>query len=175
MLLQKWDGITGEVVLNQGNGVDYHACARVLSQDRTSGPDGSRGRWNRVRTCRGATRRSDVNWSALVAPNDRFKPPAMLMSNNWMNAVWSWDHCFNAIALSRGLPDPAWDQLQLPFACAASAAFARTLARRSFRGAQRVDRRGPYDLGQSRDDHAARARKKPSRINPSTTDRLANG
>jgi putative isomerase len=56
-----------------------------------------------------------VNWSALVAPNDRFKRPAMLMSNNWMNAVWSWDHCFNAIALSRGLPDLAWDQLQLPF------------------------------------------------------------
>lgn len=58
---------------------------------------------------------SYINWSALISPNDRFRRPAMQMSNNWMVGVWSWDHCFNAIALAGGLPDLAWDQLMLPF------------------------------------------------------------
>jgi glycogen debranching enzyme len=33
------------------------------------------------------------------------------MSKNWMTDIWSWDHCFNAMALARELPDLAWDQL----------------------------------------------------------------
>lgn len=56
-----------------------------------------------------------VNWSAIVAPEGHFRRPAMLMSKNWMAQVWSWDHCFNAMALSHRNPDLAWDQLQLPF------------------------------------------------------------
>jgi glycogen debranching enzyme len=32
-----------------------------------------------------------------------------------MDKVWSWDHCFNAIALAAGAPELAWDQFQLPF------------------------------------------------------------
>jgi glycogen debranching enzyme len=39
----------------------------------------------------------------------------MLMSKNWMTAVWSWDHCFNAMALSLKDPQLAWDQLMVPF------------------------------------------------------------
>lgn len=38
----------------------------------------------------------------------------MLMSKNWMGAVWSWDHAFNAMALSSGNAELAWDQFMLP-------------------------------------------------------------
>ena len=34
----------------------------------------------------------------------------MYMSKNWMTNVWSWDHCFNAMALCRDHPSLAWDQ-----------------------------------------------------------------
>ena len=37
------------------------------------------------------------------------------MSKNWMDRVWSWDHCFNAIALAPGHPDEAWDAFMTPF------------------------------------------------------------
>ena len=56
-----------------------------------------------------------VNWSSVVAPEGHFRRPAMLMSKNWMANVWSWDHAFNAMALSHHSPDAAWDQLMLPF------------------------------------------------------------
>ncbi|MFW5836262.1 MAG: amylo-alpha-1,6-glucosidase, partial [bacterium] len=56
-----------------------------------------------------------VNWSAVVGPEGSFRRPAMLMSKNWMTQVWSWDHCFNAIALSYANPQLAWDQLMVQF------------------------------------------------------------
>ncbi|GAA4566784.1 amylo-alpha-1,6-glucosidase [Planotetraspora kaengkrachanensis] len=56
-----------------------------------------------------------VLWSATVRPAGFVTRPAVLMSKHWMDKVWSWDHCFNAIALSGGLPDLAWDQFRLPF------------------------------------------------------------
>jgi glycogen debranching enzyme len=37
------------------------------------------------------------------------------MSKHWMDKVWSWDHCFNAIALAEGAPDLAWNQFRLVF------------------------------------------------------------
>ncbi len=54
-------------------------------------------------------------WSAVVRPHDQLHRPAMLMSKNHMTRVWSWDHCFNAMALAGGHPDLAWDQFILPF------------------------------------------------------------
>ena len=56
-----------------------------------------------------------VNWSSIVKASGAFRREAMLMSKNRMAALWSWDHCFNAMALSHGNPDAAWDQLMLPF------------------------------------------------------------
>ena len=56
-----------------------------------------------------------VNWSAVVAAEGHFRRPAMLMSKNHMFNVWSWDHCFNAIALSYHNPQMAWDQLLVVF------------------------------------------------------------
>ena len=56
-----------------------------------------------------------VLWSATVSPGGFLGRPAVLMSKHWMDKVWSWDHCFNAIALAAGDPELAWHQFQLPF------------------------------------------------------------
>lgn len=56
-----------------------------------------------------------INWSCVISPSGFIKRPAMLMSKNWMCNVWSWDHCFNAMALSSGNPQMAWDQLLVMF------------------------------------------------------------
>ena len=56
-----------------------------------------------------------INWSAYVNPRGFLKRPAMLMSKNHMTNVWSWDHCFNALALSYKNPAAAWEQYMLIF------------------------------------------------------------
>jgi glycogen debranching enzyme len=56
-----------------------------------------------------------VLWSATVRPAGFVRRPAVLMSKHWMDKVWSWDHCFNALALAEGAPELAWDQFQVPF------------------------------------------------------------
>jgi hypothetical protein len=56
-----------------------------------------------------------VLWSATVAPGGFLTRPAVLMSKHWMDKVWSWDHCFTALALAAGDPELAWDQFHLPF------------------------------------------------------------
>ena len=56
-----------------------------------------------------------VNWASVVRRDGFLSRDAMLMSKNWMTSVWSWDHCFNAIALSFHLPEMAWDQFMLMF------------------------------------------------------------
>ncbi|MFF6803516.1 trehalase family glycosidase [Streptomyces sp. NPDC012616] len=58
---------------------------------------------------------SYVVWSATVLPAGLVTRPAVLMSKHWMDKVWSWDHCFNALALAPGCPELAWDQFSLPF------------------------------------------------------------
>jgi glycogen debranching enzyme len=58
---------------------------------------------------------SYVLWSATVEPSGFMGREAVLMSKHWMDSVWSWDHCFNALALAPGLPDVALDQFLLPF------------------------------------------------------------
>ncbi|SHF62286.1 Glycosyl hydrolase family 63 C-terminal domain-containing protein [Caldanaerobius fijiensis DSM 17918] len=56
-----------------------------------------------------------INWSCIVEPHGLLKRPAMFMSKNWMTNVWSWDHCFNAIALSYKYPELAWHQYMVMF------------------------------------------------------------
>ncbi|MGP4006851.1 amylo-alpha-1,6-glucosidase [Streptomyces sp. 4N124] len=56
-----------------------------------------------------------VVWSATVRPTGLISRPAVLMSKHWMDKVWSWDHCFNALALAPGRPELALDQFALPF------------------------------------------------------------
>ncbi|MER6115029.1 trehalase family glycosidase [Streptomyces sp. NPDC001743] len=56
-----------------------------------------------------------VVWSATVLPAGMLTRPGVLMSKHWMDKVWSWDHCFNALALAPGRPGLAWDQYHVPF------------------------------------------------------------
>ncbi|MEU1518597.1 trehalase family glycosidase [Streptomyces sp. NPDC005811] len=56
-----------------------------------------------------------VVWSATVRPTGLVTRPAVLMSKHWMDKVWSWDHCFNALALAPGRPLLALHQFSLPF------------------------------------------------------------
>ncbi|MEM6820809.1 MAG: trehalase family glycosidase [Verrucomicrobiota bacterium] len=53
-----------------------------------------------------------VNFSSGIRPTSltAIRRPTILMSKNWMTKCWSWDHCFNAVALSYQQPDLAWDQ-----------------------------------------------------------------
>ncbi|WP_273941122.1 amylo-alpha-1,6-glucosidase [Kutzneria chonburiensis] len=54
-------------------------------------------------------------WSATVAAEGFLNRPGVLMSKHWMDKVWSWDHCFNALALAPGAPELAWDQFSVIF------------------------------------------------------------
>jgi len=56
-----------------------------------------------------------VLWSATVSPRGFLRRESVLMSKHWMDKVWSWDHCFNALALSPGAPALALDQFLTPF------------------------------------------------------------
>jgi len=52
-----------------------------------------------------------VDWSCAVGPRGLIKRPVLFMSKNWMCNVWSWDQSFNAMALARGQPELAMDQM----------------------------------------------------------------
>ena len=54
-----------------------------------------------------------INWTSVVAPAGHITRTVMLMSKNWMSRIWSWDHCFNALALVEKNPAFAWDQLMI--------------------------------------------------------------
>ena len=58
---------------------------------------------------------SYITWSCIVNPEDNLTRPAMYMSKNWMTNIWSWDHCFNAMALVEKNPELAWDQYMIFF------------------------------------------------------------
>jgi glycogen debranching enzyme len=63
----------------------------------------------------GAALAAYVLWSATVEPSGFLTRESVLMSKHWMDKLWSWDHCFNALALAPGLPDLAVDQFLAPF------------------------------------------------------------
>ena len=54
-------------------------------------------------------------WSSSVSPRGLFKRNVVLMSKNYMNSLWSWDHCFNAMALAFIDFDLSWNQFMVPF------------------------------------------------------------
>ena len=56
-----------------------------------------------------------VMWAGYVKKSGFLLRDSMLMSKNWMCNVWSWDHCFNAMALAYHCPELAWDQLMMMF------------------------------------------------------------
>jgi glycogen debranching enzyme len=62
-----------------------------------------------------AARAAYVLWSATVFPEGFVTRETVFMSKHWMDKIWSWDHCFNALALAPGLPDAGIAQLLAPF------------------------------------------------------------
>ncbi len=52
-------------------------------------------------------------WTCTVPPAGALTRPAVLMSRNWMDAVWSWDNWFNLTALASAHPRLAMDQALL--------------------------------------------------------------
>ena len=56
-----------------------------------------------------------IMWSSVLYPRGYLKRPTVLMSKNWMHYVWSWDHCFTAMALSENHPELALDQFMVLF------------------------------------------------------------
>jgi glycogen debranching enzyme len=56
---------------------------------------------------------SYITWSCVVKPEGNLTRPAMYMSNNWMTNIWSWDNCFNAMALAKKNPVLALEQLMI--------------------------------------------------------------
>ncbi|MCS5499359.1 glycogen debranching protein [Cnuibacter physcomitrellae] len=56
-----------------------------------------------------------VLWSATVSPKGFLERESVVMSKHWMDKVWSWDHCFNALALAPGLPREAVEQFRVVF------------------------------------------------------------
>ncbi|GAA4481047.1 amylo-alpha-1,6-glucosidase [Microbacterium panaciterrae] len=62
-----------------------------------------------------AVKAAYVLWSATVRPAGFLGREAILMSKHWMDKVWSWDHCFNALALAEADPVAALDQFLVPF------------------------------------------------------------
>jgi len=54
-------------------------------------------------------------WSNTVGPRGILSRPGVLMSKNWMHAIWSWDNCFVSLGVAGGDPQLAWDQFMLPF------------------------------------------------------------
>jgi hypothetical protein len=51
-----------------------------------------------------------ADWSAVVEPRGFLTRPSILMSKATMLNLWSWDNCFNTMALIDAHPDLAWGQ-----------------------------------------------------------------
>ena len=57
-----------------------------------------------------------THWSATVRKGGNYAYDAILMAKKFMCAVWAWDHCFNAMALTYVHPQAGLEQFLLPFA-----------------------------------------------------------
>lgn len=54
-------------------------------------------------------------WACTVPASGNYKYPTVQMSMEFMSSVWSWDHCFNAIALSQADLTMGLNQFFVPF------------------------------------------------------------
>ena len=69
----------------------------------------------RAESCALARRAAFVLWANTVPAGGNYASPAVMMSRNALIGIWSWDHCFVALALARAHPEQAWEQWWLPF------------------------------------------------------------
>jgi|GEM_PF-263174 len=56
-----------------------------------------------------------ILWSCAVSPEGCIGSETLFASKGQMTGVWSWDHCFNALALASGQPELSWKQLETVF------------------------------------------------------------
>lgn len=54
-------------------------------------------------------------WSCTVNPRGYLTRPSIYMSKRYMGNIWSWDNCFNGMALLDRNPQLAWDQIMVFF------------------------------------------------------------
>jgi glycogen debranching enzyme len=52
-------------------------------------------------------------WANMVRREGMLTVPVTYMSKNWMQNIWSWDNCFNAIFLAEHHPELAFNQLKI--------------------------------------------------------------
>ena len=50
-------------------------------------------------------------WNLQVSPTGKYTRRTILSSKRSMSQIWSWDNCFNALAVAAWDPDLAWEQL----------------------------------------------------------------
>ncbi len=56
-----------------------------------------------------------ILWNGQVPASGPLTRPSIFMSKFWMNAVWAWDNCFNALAVAQADPEMAWNHLLMFF------------------------------------------------------------
>lgn len=54
-------------------------------------------------------------WSSVIRKSRYIPYDVMLMSKKFMCSVWSWDHCFNAMALKESFPELSYQQFTIPY------------------------------------------------------------
>jgi hypothetical protein len=54
-----------------------------------------------------------IIWNCTTTKEGGYTHTPVLMSKNWMNQMWAWDNCFNAMALVKANPELAWGQIQI--------------------------------------------------------------
>lgn len=64
---------------------------------------------------KGAKKAAYILWSSTVTDYENLKGNGIYMSKNWMTNLWSWDNCFNAMALVNAHPKLAWEQMEIIF------------------------------------------------------------
>ncbi|MGP6145733.1 amylo-alpha-1,6-glucosidase [Jeotgalibaca sp. A122] len=52
-------------------------------------------------------------WTNTVRVDGFLNLPITYMSKNWMQNIWSWDNCFNAILMAENYPELAYNQLKI--------------------------------------------------------------
>ncbi|MFP4548506.1 MAG: amylo-alpha-1,6-glucosidase [Fidelibacterota bacterium] len=56
-----------------------------------------------------------LKWSSFVKPKGNIQRTSMYMSKNWMNGIWGWDNCFDALGYSYHNIDKALDLILVMF------------------------------------------------------------
>lgn len=54
-----------------------------------------------------------IIWSSIVRPVGQLTRESVYMSKNWMQNIWSWDNCFNAMGIAANHPELAFAQFQV--------------------------------------------------------------